>query len=76
MSLTELANWRQANPKELLHQCANISGTIHLVGVCGMRKFGTSCGLEGSTPQQVLAFLLPAHMVTCPKCAKTLGGGK
>jgi hypothetical protein len=73
MILTELVKWRKEHPTDPLYQCANIGGTVHLVNHCGTNKFGTSCGLKGSTPQQVIVFLLPTHMVTCPQCSN---GGK
>jgi hypothetical protein len=73
MNLIELGKWRQAHPDDPLYQCANIGGTVHRVLHCGSNNFGTVCSLKGSTPDQVLVFLLPDHMVTCPQCSN---GGK
>lgn len=70
MNLTELVEWKVAHPEEPLYQCAIIGGTVHLVNHCGLKTFGTVCRLKGSTPDQVIVFLLPAHMVTCSECSK------
>jgi len=70
MTLTELVEWKVAHPEAPLYQCANIGGIIHRVSHCGLRKFGTVCGLKGSTPEQVIVYLLPTVLVTCPDCAK------
>jgi hypothetical protein len=72
MSLTELAEWRKANPDAPLYQCANIQGIVHLVTHCGLRKFSTRCGISGDPGHHVLAFLLPAHLVTCVPCQAKL----
>jgi len=76
VTLTKLAEWTKAHPKDPLYQCANIGGKVHLVRHCGLRKLGTVCGLDGDTRHQLLFFLLPAHMVTCAECSKTLSGEK
>jgi len=68
MSLTELAEWKKAHPDDPLFQCANVQGIVHLVAHCGQRNFGTRCGITGDPGHHVLAFLLPAHLVTCVPC--------
>ena len=72
MSLTELVEWRKEHPNDPLYQCANVEGTVHLVDYCGLRKFGTRCGINGEPAHHVLAFLLPAHLVTCTDCQEKL----
>jgi hypothetical protein len=68
MSLIELAEWRISHPNDPLYQCANVNGIVHLVSHCGLRNFATRCGIKGDTEHHVLAFLLPAHLVTCTSC--------